>query len=48
MGRFEKEINFDEDIELMSLTYKMNTGNFINYNEEIKVEENIIKQIKEN
>lgn len=31
MAREYREFNFNEDIELMNLTYQMNTGNFINY-----------------
>lgn len=31
MRRSYSEFNFDEDIELMNLTYQMNTGNFANY-----------------
>ncbi len=31
MKRSYSEFNFDDDIELMNLTYQMNTGNFINY-----------------
>lgn len=46
MAREYREFDFNDDIELMNLTYQMNTGNFINYdnyenenllnNEEIK------------
>ncbi len=31
MAREYREFNFNDDIELMNLTYQMNTGNFINY-----------------
>ncbi len=33
MEKEYREFNFSEDIELMNLTYQMNTGNFINYEE---------------
>ncbi len=48
MARAYSEFNFDDDIELMNLTYQMNTGNFINYdtyeNEDVLNQEEIIKQ----
>lgn len=50
MGRFDKEFSFNDDIELMNLTYKMNTGNFTNYNEDeykLNVKEENIKQKEE-
>ena len=31
MRRAYSEFDFNEDIELMNLTYQMNTGNFTNY-----------------
>lgn len=31
MAREYREFDFNDDIELMNLTYQMNTGNFINY-----------------
>lgn len=31
MAKSYREFGFDDDIELMNLTYQMNTGNFINY-----------------
>lgn len=31
MAREYREFNFSDDIELMNLTYQMNTGNFMNY-----------------
>lgn len=31
MRRSYSDFNFDDDIELMNLTYQMNTGNFTNY-----------------
>lgn len=34
MAKSYREFNFDDDIELMNLTYKMNTGNFVNYEDE--------------
>lgn len=39
MKRSYSEFNFDDDIELMNLTYQMNTGNFINYENNYKDEE---------
>lgn len=43
MGRAYREFNFDDDMELMNLTYQMNTGNFMNYENEnldtLKLEE---------
>lgn len=33
MSKLYNELGFDDDMELMNLTYKMNTGNFANYNE---------------
>ena len=48
MARAYSEFNFDNDIELMNLTYQMNTGNFINYdsyeNNDIFAEEDINKE----
>ena len=43
MERVYREFNFNEDIELMNLTYQMNRGNFMNYEEtnESNNEENI-------
>lgn len=34
MAKSYREFNFEDDIELMNLTYQMNTGNFMNYEEE--------------
>lgn len=47
MAREYREFNFNEDIELMNLTYQMNTGNFINYDN--YENENLLnnKEIKE-
>lgn len=33
MSKLYNELGFDDDMELMNLTYKMNTGNFVSYNE---------------
>lgn len=48
MARAYREFGFDDDIELMNLTYKMNTGNFTNYesyeNDDIFDKENINKE----
>lgn len=35
MGRAYREFGFDDDIELMNLTYQMQSGKFVNYNEDI-------------
>ena len=35
MARAYNEISFNEDIELMNLTYQIQTGNFVNYEEEM-------------
>lgn len=47
MARAYREFGFDDDIELMNLTYQMNTGNFTDYtnyeNDDI-FEENINKE----
>ncbi len=50
MGRFDKEFNFNDDIELINLTHKMNTGNFIDYTEDeykLNEKEENIKQKEE-
>ena len=48
MAKSYREFGFDDDIELMNLTYQMNTGNFIDYtnyeNEAIFDKENINKE----
>lgn len=48
MARAYREFGFSEDIELMNLTYQMNTGNFTNYesyeNDNIFDKENINKE----
>lgn len=48
MAKSYREFGFDDDIELMNLTYQMNTGNFIDYtnyeNEDIFDKENINKE----
>ncbi len=45
MARSYREFGFDDDIELMNLTYQMNTGNFTNYeNDDIFDKENINKE----
>ncbi len=48
MARSYREFGFDDDIELMNLTYQMNTGNFIDYasyeNDDIFDKENINKE----
>lgn len=48
MARSYREFGFDDDIELMNLTYQINTGNFIDYtsyeNDDIFDEENINKE----
>lgn len=33
MSKLYNELGFDDDMELMNLTYKMSTGNFAGYNE---------------
>lgn len=38
MRKSYNEFNFDDDIELMNLTYKMNTGNFVDYEDNIENE----------
>lgn len=35
MGRAYREFSFDDDIELMNLTYKMESKKLTNYNEDI-------------
>lgn len=39
MRKSYSEFNFDEDIELMNLTYQMNTGNFVNYEDNYENED---------
>lgn len=34
MAKSYREFNFNDDIELMNFTYKMNTGNFMDYENE--------------
>ena len=34
MAKEYREFGFSDDIELMNLTYQMNTGNFTNYENE--------------
>ena len=46
MAREYREFNFNEDIELMNLTYQMNTGNFINYDDENLLNNEPIQQPK--
>ena len=41
-----RECDFSEDIELMNLTYKMNTGNFLDYENELPLENNEINSIQ--
>lgn len=41
MRRAYSEFNFNEDIELMNLTYQMNTGNFANYDNDYEDERKI-------
>lgn len=42
MAKEYREFSFNEDIELMNLTYQMNTGNFMNYyNEDLLDNEEI-------
>lgn len=40
MARLYREFNFDDDVELMNLTYKMNTGNSMNYENDDIIEDN--------
>ncbi len=47
MRKSYSEFNFDDDIELMNLTYKMNTGNFIDYEDSINSEKIDVKDTKE-
>lgn len=48
MAKSYREFGFDDDIELMNLTYQMNTGNFTDYsnyeNDDIFDRENINKE----
>lgn len=48
MARSYREFGFEDDIELMNLTYQMNTGNFTDYtnyeNDDIFDRENINKE----
>lgn len=48
MARAYREFGFDDDIELMKLTYQMNTGNFTGYtnyeNDDVFDKENINKE----
>lgn len=46
MAREYREFNFNEDIELMNLTYQMNTGNFMNFEDERLINNNENEQPK--
>lgn len=46
MAREYREFNFNEDIELMNLTYQMNTGNFVNFENENLINSNENEQPK--
>lgn len=46
MAREYSEFSFNDDIELMNLTYQMNTGNFINYYNEDLLDNEEIQNIR--
>ena len=41
-----REFSFNDDIELMNLTYKMNTGNFMDYEDELSTEDEKINNVE--
>lgn len=47
MARMYSEFSFDDDIELMNLTYQMNTGNFMNYENDDLFSEEEIEEMKQ-
>ena len=44
MSRIFRDYDFEEDIELMNIKYQMNTGNFINFEEDINLNNKIENQ----
>jgi len=47
MAKAYSEFSFNDDIELMNLTYQMNTGNFTNYYNEDLINDEEIQEIKQ-